>query len=87
MNEGYTEMAFGSGAWVGERRIFRFWAFFHPHGRVTTIEHPKTIGEAIEGSDPEKAFEAEYSEAEFTAYRELNHLNLSVRASIAKILA
>ena len=45
LNEGYTEIAIGGGPWVDmngeDLRIVGIWVFYHPDGRVATIETHK----------------------------------------------
>jgi len=41
MSQGYTQVAFGSGKWIKGERIVGIFAFYHPNGRVATLETPK----------------------------------------------
>ncbi len=44
LTEGFTELAFGGGDWVGSTRLVGVFAFFHPDGRVATIQSWKFDG-------------------------------------------
>lgn len=37
VTDGYTEVSFGGGPWVGPVRIVGVSAFFHPSGSITTL--------------------------------------------------
>ena len=41
LSQGFTECTFGVGPWVGTARIVGVWVFFHPNGRIITLETPK----------------------------------------------
>ena len=59
LKEGYTEISFGAGQLVGDKRIVRLWVFYHPDGEIATYEHPKSD----DGSHTFRGqpFEAEYN--------------------------
>ncbi|MBI5397931.1 hypothetical protein HZB03_00575 [Candidatus Woesearchaeota archaeon] len=43
LGEGFTKVAAGTGPFVDARRIARIWAFYHPQGRVVTMELPELL--------------------------------------------
>jgi hypothetical protein len=87
LNEGYTEVAHGSGEWIGDNRIVALWAFFHPKRffrKVATHQHPKGYfdGHTFHG----KPFETAYTEKGFKKYCENNKIVLGERQDLAKIV-
>ena len=41
LQEGYTDLNFGRGSWINGQRIVGLFVFYHPDGRIATLEHPK----------------------------------------------
>ena len=85
VREGYTEVAFGGGDWVGEQRIVRLWVFYHPEGKIATYEHPKfmTLDTHTMRGQP---FEKEYTEGEFQKHQKQFKLKVGNRRSLAEVV-
>jgi len=84
VEEGYTEVAFGGGDWVGNQRIVRLWAFFHPKGKIATYEHPKfDDGSHIMRGNP---FEAKYSQRKFQKHLREFQIKLGAKSELAEVV-
>ena len=86
LNEGYTKVAHGGGDWVGNHRIVRLWAFFHPKRffkKVATYEHPKFDGIHTVRGTP---FEVTYTERGFKKYCKKNKISLGEKHDLAKLV-
>ena len=85
LNEGYTEISFGGGDWVGNQRIVKLWVFYHPEGKIATFAHPKMFdGVTNVRGIP---YEAEYTEREFKKHQKKFQLKVGNRADLAKIVS
>ncbi|MDP2628687.1 MAG: hypothetical protein Q8P15_02190 [Nanoarchaeota archaeon] len=85
--QGYTEVAHGSGEWIGDKRIVSLWIFYHPKRRflnfVTTYEYPKFfVGTNMHG----KPFESIYTEKGFEKYMVKNKIKVGKRVNLKEIL-
>ena len=77
LQEGFSEFAFGRGQWVGGERIVGIFVFYHPDGRIVTLESPKYY-DHFHG----KKFEGSYSSAEFKKYLKANKISLRQKHSL-----
>ena len=85
VRDGYTEVAYGGGDWVGNQRIVRLWAFYHPDGSIATYEHPKGMTpdmHTIRG----QPFEAEYTEREFQEHLENFRIKIGPKTGLKKLV-
>lgn len=84
-NEGFTEVAFGSGGWVGDFRIVSIFAFYHPAGKIATLETPKSYeaGHTSRGAP----FEREYTHKTFEEYREKYQIRMGNKTDLGKLVA
>lgn len=85
VREGYTEVAFGGGDWVGDQRIVSLWAFYHPNGRIATYEHPKSMTldcHTVRG----RPFEAEYTKRKFQKHLQKFKIRLGEGSGLAQLV-
>ncbi len=86
-SEGYTEVAFGGGDWVGAERIVAIWTFYHPAKKfrnVSTLQHPKHFdGEHTLRGTP---FEKDYSQREFEEYVQKMQIRIHNKQNLAELL-
>jgi len=87
-SEGYTEVAFGNGGWVGAEKIVACWVFYHPKKwfrSVSTIQYPKfDDGCHTVRGDP---FERNYSQKGFEKYARRMDIKMGERQSLANLLS
>lgn len=84
LREGYINVAFGSGEWVGDSRIVRLWVFYGSSGEIATYEHPKADQEG--GMRHGQPFEATYSAIAFRSYVEKWRITLGPKMGLAELL-
>ena len=87
-SQGYTEIAFGEeGIWMGDQRIVRLLAFFHPERyfrEVATLQYPEfTCGTHSEPGNP---FEANYTGRSFRRYCRENEIPMGDRQNLLELL-
>ncbi len=87
LEEGYEEIAFGRGAWVGEHRIVGIYAFYHPDGRIATYENPKFMGGGY-GMHAVRApsFEAEYTREGFAKHIKKHAIRFDKKKNLGKVV-
>ena len=84
LNEGYTEVTLGGGDWVGDQRIVSLWVFYHPKGKIATLEHPKFyISDHTARGQP---YEAKYSPRKFQKHVKKFQLKVGEKKDLAKIV-
>lgn len=84
LKEGYKELAFGGGEWVGDERIVRLFVFFNPNGRVATLQTPKAL--TPDGHTRRGRIEAEYTAKEFEDYMKEWKIKLGNKTSLEDIV-
>jgi len=89
-DEGYTQAALGYGEWVpggfDRIRLLNIHVFYHPDGRIATVETPKQQdrdGHSLHGGG---SYEAEYTKKEFEAHVEKYKVTLCEKQDLTKIL-
>ena len=91
LKEGYTELSFARGTYIyngdyGEK-ITRMWAFYHPDGRISTHQIPKSKN-GIDGFPCRgNPFDMEYSQDEFKKYIEDKKLIVSDRSGLVDMIS
>ena len=85
LDDGYNEVAFGKGDWVDDQKVLGVFAFFHPGGDISTLEHYKSItnsGHTIK-SGP---VYGEYMQKGFEMFIEENGVKMSEKQDIRAVL-
>lgn len=84
-NEGYAQIAFGTGPWVeGNQRIVGLFAFYHPDGKIATYESPKVdvAGSSVRG----QPYEASYTSDSFDQHIKTFQIRICERSSLENLL-
>ena len=93
LDEGYSEVAFGSGPYITspsgflQKRMVGMFAFFHPDGRIVTYE---TVKQWLEWeSDPHRGHppESQYNAKTFEERCKDFQVSLSEKATLADVVA
>ena len=84
LNESYSEVAFGGGDWVNNQKIVGLFVFYHPNGKIATLEHPKFDDgyHTIRG----QPYEAEYNNKKFEKHLKKFQLKVGTKTDLAKIV-
>ena len=86
LNDGYIDVAFGSGEWVNGERIVRLFVFYHPKNffGIATYEHPKFDfeGSTIHG----KPFESVYTKRGFERHSKKFKIQVGPKTGLANIV-
>jgi hypothetical protein len=85
--EGFKEVAFGRGEWVGDQSLVAIWAFYKPDGKIATLQFPK--GRAPDGCTTVRGaeFEKEFKNPEvFESYCRQHLIQMGPKFTLAETI-